>query len=334
LQVDVRLVAQSSFGAALQYFTGSQAHNIAIRRLAHQRGCKVNEYGVFRADESVAGDTEESVYQSLDLPLIPPELREDRGEINAAQQGKLPKLIQLADLKGDLHVHTRATDGRNTLREMAEAARDRGLSYIAITEHSQRLKMAGGLDSKRLLQQIDEIDRLNDALKDITVLKGIEVDILEDGRLDLPDAILAELDLVIGAIHAYFNLSSSKQTQRLARAMDHPHFSILAHPTGRLINERGPCDIDMPQIIRKARERGCFLELNAYPKRLDLTDIYCQMAKEEGVLVAVSSDAHRTDDFENLRFGVGQARRGWLEAGDVLNANSLVQLRKLLRQTM
>jgi DNA polymerase (family 10) len=334
LQVDVRLVAQSSFGAALQYFTGSQAHNIAIRRLAQQRGYKVNEYGVFRGDESVAGDTEESVYQSLDLPLIPPELREDRGEIDAAQQGKLPQLIQLADLKGDLHVHTRASDGRNTLKEMAEGARARGLRYIAITEHSQRLKMAGGLDAKRLMQLLEEIDRLNDTLKGITILKGVEVDILEDGGLDLPDAVLAELDLVNGAIHGYFNLSSSKQTQRVLRAMDHPHFSILAHPTGRLINERGPYEIDMPRIILKARERGCFLELNAYPQRLDLTDIYCQMAKEEGVLVAISSDAHSTDDFDNLRFGIGQARRGWLEAGNVLNTRSLTQLRKLLKQTM
>jgi DNA polymerase (family X) len=334
LQVDVRLVAQSSFGAALQYFTGSQAHNIAIRRLAQQRGYKVNEYGVFRGDEAVAGDTEESVYRSLDLPLIPPELREDRGEIVAAQQGKLPRLIQLADLKGDLHVHTRASDGRNTLKEMAEGARERGLRYLAITEHSQRLKMAGGLDAKRLMQQAEEIDRLNDTLKDITILKGVEVDILEDGRLDLPDAVLAELDLVIGAIHGYFNLSSDKQTQRLSRAMDHPHFSILAHPTGRLINERDPYDIDMAQIIRKARGRGCFLELNAYPKRLDLTDIYCQIAKDEGVLVTISSDAHSPDDFDNLRFGIGQARRGWLEAGDVLNTRSVAQLRKLLKQTM
>ncbi len=334
LQVDVRLVAQSSFGAALQYFTGSQAHNITIRRLAQQRGYKINEYGVFKGDQTIAGDTEESVYQILDLPLIPPELREDRGEINAAQQGKLPRLVELADLSGDLHVHTRASDGRHSLREMAESARKRGLQYIAITEHSQRLKMAKGLDSKRLMQQVDEIDRLNEAVKGITILKGIEVDILEDGRLDLPDAVLGRLDLVVGAVHGYFNLSADKQTQRLLRAMDHPHFSILAHPTGRLINERDPFAIDIARIIRKARERGCFLELNAYPKRLDLTDTYCQMAKDEGVLVAISSDAHIPGDFDNLRFGIGQARRGWLEASDELNTRSLPQLRKLLGQTM
>ncbi len=281
---------------------------------------------------TIAGDTEESVYQILDLPLIPPELREDRGEINAAQQGKLPRLVELADLSGDLHVHTRArTDA--IPQEMAESARSAVYVYcdygaLPAVENGQ------GLDSKRLMQQVDEIDRLNEAVKGITILKGIEVDILEDGRLDLPDAVLGRLDLVVGAVHGYFNLSADKQTQRLLRAMDHPHFSILAHPTGRLINERDPFAIDMARIIRKARERGCFLELNAYPKRLDLTDTYCQMAKDEGVLVAISSDAHIPGDFDNLRFGIGQARRGWLEASDVLNTRSLPQLRKLLGQTM
>ena len=334
LQVDLRVVPQDSYGAALLYFTGSKAHNVVLRQLAQQRGLKLNEYGVFRGDKPVAGETEESVYASLGLPWIPPELREGRGEIDAAKAGRLPHLVDLQDLKGDLHAHTRATDGRNSLPEMAEAARLRGLRYFAITDHSRRLTMAKGLDSARLLQQIEAIDRLNATLSGITILKGIEVDILEDGSLDLPDEVLGRLDLVVGAVHSRFNLSNRRQTERIMKAMDHPHFSILAHPSGRLIGRREPYEVDMLGIIRKARERRCFLEINAHPERLDLTDIHCRMAKDEGVLLAVNTDAHSMLDLENARFGVGQARRGWLEKTDVLNTRSYAELRKLLKPTM
>lgn len=334
LQVDLRRVEKTSFGAALQYFTGGKSHNIAIRRLGQQRGLKINEYGVFRFEKRVAGKTEAAVYRTVDLPIIPPELRENRGEIEAARDGHLPDLIELSDLKGDLHIHTDYTDGRNSLREMALAAKQRGYKYLAVTEHSDRLKIAGGLDPPKLLEQMEEIDLLNRELKGFTLLKGIEVEILEDGHLDLADDVLAKLDLVVGTIHSHFDLSLQKQTKRILRAMDHPYFSFLAHPTGRLINEREPYQVDMIQLIRKAKERGCFLELNANPRRLDLYDTYCQVAKEHGVLVAINSDAHQVNALDHIGFGVGQARRGWLEKGDVLNTRSLAQLRKLLQRTM
>ena len=334
LQVDLRLVEQKSFGAALQYFTGSQAHNIAIRRLGRQKGLKINEYGVYTIEKRVAGKTEASVYRAVDLPYIPPELRENRGEIEAAREGRLPELIELADLKGDLHMHTEYTDGRNSLREMAMAAKKRGLQYLAITEHSDRLKIAGGLDPPQLLQQMEEIDSLNESLEGITLLKGIEVEILEDGRLDLADSVLGKLDLVVGTIHNQLALPLEKQTERILRGMDHPHFTFLAHPSGRLINEREPIQVDMVRVINKARERGCFLELNSNIRRLDLYDTYCRMAKEQGVLVAINSDAHNINALDHLRFGVGQARRGWLEKSDVLNTRPLKELRKLLKQTM
>ncbi|MBI4207332.1 MAG: DNA polymerase/3'-5' exonuclease PolX [Betaproteobacteria bacterium] len=330
LQVDVRLMPRESYGAALHYFTGSKAHNIAIRRLGQDRGLKINEYGVFRGETRVAGETEASVYEVVDLPYIPPELREDRGEIEAARRGELPQLVTLGDLKGDLHLHSKASDGHHTIREMALAAKQAGLKYIAVTEHSRRLTVARGLDPQRLLKQLDEIDRLNQTLDGITILRGIEVDILEDGSLDLPDSALKRLDLVVGAVHGAFDLPRRKQTERILRAMDNRYFKILAHPGGRLIDSREPCDLDMLKIVRKAKRRGCFLELNAQPERLDLEDVYCQMAREEGVLVSVNSDAHSTLDFANLRYGIGQARRGWLEAKDVLNTRGLREVKALL----
>ncbi len=334
LQVDMRVVPETSYGAAIQYFTGSKAHSVTLRQLAQQRGLKLNEYGVFKGDQSVAGVTEESVYAAVGLPWIPPELRENRGEFDAARAGHLPTLVEVADLKGDLHAHTKSTDGRNSMREMAEAARARGLEYLAITDHSRRLTMAKGLDPKRLFEQLEEIDRMNETLSGITVLKGIEVDILEDGSLDLPDEDLRRLDLVVGAVHSHFRLSRQKQTERILRAMDRPCFTILAHPSGRLIDERAPYDVDMARVIRHARERGCFLEVNAHPVRLDLTDSDCRMAKEEGVMLSINSDAHSVFDLEHLRYGVGQARRGWLEKKDVLNTRSLQAVRPLLKRTM
>ena len=328
------MIQPQHWGAALQYFTGSKAHNIAIRRIAQKSGLKINEYGVYRGEARIAGENEESVYRAVGLPYIPPELREDRGEIEAAHAGRLPQLVELADLRGDLHVHTKATDGRNNLHEMALAAQAQGFEYLAITEHSRRLTVAHGLDSLRLARQCDEIDALNEQLTGITLLKGIEVDILEDGSLDLPDNVLARLDLVVGAVHSKFDLSRARQTERILRAMEHPCFTLLAHPTGRLIEKREPYDVDMLRIIRQAKSRGCFLELNAHPERLDLLDVYCQMAQEEGVLISINSDAHSTFDFGNLRFGVGQARRGWLGKEDVLNTRQLAELRTLIKRTM
>lgn len=334
LQVDLRVVPEESYGAALHYFTGSKSHNIAVRQIAQKRGLKINEYGVYRGKTRIAGETEESVYRAVDLSYIPPELRENRGEIPAARSGRLPRLLELSDLQGDLHVHTSATDGHNTVLEMAIAGRSHGLQYLAITDHSRHLTVARGLDPLRLARQCDEIDALNENLEGITLLKGIEVDILEDGSLDLPDHVLVKLDLVLGAVHSKFDLSRARQTERVLRAMSHPHFTMLAHPSGRIIHERPPYDIDMPRIIREAGRRGCFLELNAHPDRLDLLDIYCQMAKEEGVLISVDSDAHSTFEFENLRFGIGQARRGWLERQNVLNTRPLGELRTLISRTM
>lgn len=328
IQVDLRVVPQQNYGAALHYFTGAKAHNIAIRRLAQEKGLKLNEYGVFKGDRRVAGDTEESVFAAVGLPFIPPELREDHGEIEAARAGRLPRLIELDDLKGDLHSHTKWTDGHGTIREMALAAKARGLSYLAITDHSRRLTVARGLDPQRLRKQTDEIG--STTVPGIALLKGIEVDVLEDGSLDLPDTALQELDLVIAAVHSKFDLSRDRQTERILRALDHPLVSMLAHPVGRLIGAREPYDVDMLKVIRKAAARGCFLELNAHPERLDLLDTHCRMAKDEGVLVAINSDAHGIQQFDNLKYGVGQARRGWLEKRDVANTRSVTELRALL----
>ena len=332
LQVDLRVVPQESYGAALHYFTGSKAHNIAIRHLGVQRGLKINEYGVFRGETRVAGKTEAEVYAMVDLPFIEPEMREDRGEIEAARQGRLPRLITLEDIRGDLHAHTRATDGRNTLEEMAQAAEARGYQYLAITNHSKRVSMAHGHDAKNLAAEMVEIDRLNAKLPGIVLLKAIEMDILEDGSLDLPDEILKELDLTVGAVHYHFNLSREAQTERIIRAMDNPYFNILAHPSGRLIQRREPYDVDMERLIQAARERGCFMELDAQPDRLDLIDIHCKLAKDLGVKVAISTDAHSIADLGFMRLGIGQARRGWLEAADVLNTRPWVELKKLLKR--
>jgi len=332
LQVDLRVVDQKSFGAALHYFTGSKAHNIAIRKLGQARKLKINEYGVFKGEKLVGGKTEESVFKSVGLPFIPPELRENNGEIEAAKKKRLPKLVERKHLMGDLHAHTKATDGHNTLEEMAAAARKAKLAYLAITEHSRHLTVAHGLDVKRLRAQMDAIDALNAKLKGVTLLKGIEVDILDDGTLDLPDSVLKELDVVVAAVHSNFKLERKKQTARIVRALDNPYVDILAHPSGRLISEREPYEVDMLRVIRAAKESGVHLELNAHPERLDLTEVHCRMAKEEGVLVAVSSDAHGIHEFDYLEYGIGQARRGWLEKDDILNTCTLSALKRLLRR--
>lgn len=334
LQVDLRVVEQHSLGAALHYFTGSKAHNIQVRRLGQQLGLKINEYGVFKDDTRVAGNTEESVFAAVGLPYIPPELREGGEEIEAARSRTLPKLVRRADLRGDLHLHTAASDGADSMEEMARAARHCGLDYIAITDHSRHLAVARGLDERRLAQQIERIDELNGKLKDLTILTGIEVDILEDGRLDLPASILSQLDLVIGAVHRYFGLSRTARTGRILRAIESRYFTLLAHPSGRPLDSREPYEVEMPAIIAGARERGCYLELDSQPRRLDLTDLYCRLAKQQGVLVSIDSDAHRAADLRHLEGGIQQARRGWLEQADVLNSRPLPALRKRLKATM
>ncbi|HOW85837.1 MAG TPA: DNA polymerase/3'-5' exonuclease PolX [Candidatus Aminicenantes bacterium] len=333
LQVDLRVVPLESWGAALHYFTGSKAHNIAVRLMGVKRKLKVNEYGVFRGKKMIAGRTEAEIYKLFGLPYIEPELREDRGEIQAALEGRLPRLVELRDIRGDLHSHTRATDGRYSAEEMAGAAKARGYEYLAVTDHSKRVTMAHGLDAARLAQSIREIDRINARLKGVTLLKSIECDILADGSLDLPDAILGELDLVVCSIHYNFNLSKDKQTERVIRALDNRRVNIFCHPTGRLINERPGYEIDLEKVMRAAVERGCFLELNAHPDRLDLDDVHCRMAGEMGLKIAVSTDAHSTGDLDLMRFGIGQARRGWIEAADVINTRPLAELRRLLKRT-
>jgi DNA polymerase (family 10) len=334
LQVDVRVVPDKSYGAALHYFTGSKAHNIAVRTRGVERELKINEYGVFKKDGvQIAGRTEAEVYAQVGLPYIEPELRENRGEMEAALAGRLPELITLADIQGDLHAHTTETDGRAKLDEMAAGARAKGYQYLAITDHSKRVAMARGLDEKRLARQIKAIDRLNERLDGIVILKGIEVDILEDGSLDLPDMILKELDLRICSVHYGLNLAGERQTKRLIKAMDNRYCDIIGHPTGRLLNKRGPIQVDVEHVMRAAVERGCFLEVNAQPDRLDLNDVHCQMAKELGVKIAISTDAHSVANLDLMRFGVDQARRGWLEPDDVLNTRTWPQLKKLLRRT-
>jgi DNA polymerase (family 10) len=294
-----------------------------------ERGLKINEYGVFRGAKRVAGDTEQSVYDQVRLPFIPPELREDRGEIAAAAAHKLPRLVELKDIRGDLHVHTSESDGKNTLRQMAEAARALGYEYLAITDHSQHVTIANGLDARRLAKQIKAIDKLNSQIRGIRILKGIEVDILADGSLDLPDAILADLDFSVCAIHYKFDLKEAEQTDRVVRAMDNPHFNIFAHPTGRLLGERAAYAIDLERILKAAKERGCCIELNAHPARLDIDDHFCRLAKDMGVLIGVGTDAHSIDGLQCMKYGIGQARRGWLEPKDVLNTRPLHELAKL-----
>lgn len=332
MQVDLRVVPEESYGAALLYFTGSKAHNIAVRKMAVAKKLKINEYGVFKGTTRIAGSTEKDVYACVGLPYIEPEIREDRGEIEAARKNRLPTLVTVGDIRGELHAHTDATDGEDTLADMAAAARERGYEYLAITDHTRRLAMVHGQTVRRLATQIAKIERLNSRMRGFTILKSAEVDILDDGTLDLPDDILKELDFTVCSIHYKFGLSEDKQTERVLRAMDNRYFHIFGHPTGRLIGEREAYPIDMERILRGALERGCYMEVNAQPDRLDLSDMHCRLAKDIGVKVAIATDAHRTTDLDKMRFGIDQARRGWLEPDDVLNTRSVSALRKALKR--
>jgi DNA polymerase (family 10) len=334
-QIDLRVVNRTAFGAALQYFTGSKQHNVELRGRARQQGLKINEYGVFRAgdgnEEYIAGATEDEVYAALGLTVFAPELREARREFEWAEEGRLPQLIELQDIRGDLHAHTTDTDGRATLEEMVHAAQRRGLRYLAVTDHSQRVSMARGLDPKRLLKQWAQIDSLNKQLTDrLLVLKGIEVDILEKGGLDLPDDVLAQADWVNASIHYGQRQSRQQITERILEALAHPHVTALAHPTGRLIDRRDPYDVDLDSVFKSAKEHGKILELNANPMRLDLNDVYCATAKSHGILIAISTDAHSTEGLEDMRYGILQARRGGLTKKDVANTRTWPQLKKLI----
>jgi DNA polymerase (family 10) len=324
LQVDLRPFAAESLGAALQYFTGSKDHNVRVRERAVRRGLKLNEYGVFRVDtgERVAGATEEEVYEALGLRYIPPELREDRGEIAAAEAGTLPRLVETSDVQGDLHAHTQESDGKDTLEAMVEAARKRGLRYLAITDHSRAIpsrKRGTGMDEARCLEHIARIHALQARMNGLRLLAGIEVDILPDGRLDMADEVLAQLDVVVGSLHSRLDMEREEMTARVLRAFESPHLDVWGHPLARLLGKRDPVNVDLDRALEAAARHGVALEINSQPDRLDLPDALVHSACQRGVRFVVSTDSHGVDEFDNLRYGVDQARRGWLRREDVLN---------------
>jgi DNA polymerase (family 10) len=334
LQVDLRVVEEESFGAALAYFTGSKSHNIRLREIAVRKGLKINEYGIFRERDNrrLGGEREEDVYRLLGLSYIPPELREDSGEIEASLDGRLPKLVGTGDIKGDLHVHTKRSDGSHDFDELVEAARKSGYEYIAITDHSQGLGIAHGLSIERLLEEKKEIDALNKKLRGFRLIAGTEVDIRSNGEIDFPDEVLRRMEIVVASIHSGFKQSSEKITRRLITAIQNPYVTVIAHPSGRLIGERDPYDVDMDAVFQAARETGTALEINAYPLRLDLNDVYAKKAKDMGVPIVVSTDTHITNQFEYMRYGVAIARRGWLEKKDILNTFTYKDLMKKIKK--
>jgi DNA polymerase (family 10) len=332
LQVDLRIVPRASYGSALHYFTGSKPHNIAIRLLGVKRHLKINEYGVFRGTRQIGGRAEAEVFDAVGLPWIPPELRENRGEIEAARERRLPKLVELADIRGDLQMHTDATDGKNTLAEMVAACEARGYEYIAITDHTKAVHVAGGLTKAGFRKQSHAIDAVRKHVSKLVVLKGAEVDILDDGSLDLDDEVLAEFDVVVISVHSRFNMPKTDMTRRIVRALQHPRVHILGHPTGRLIGKREPYAVDMAEIVKAARDYGVLLEVNAQPDRLDLNDLHVHMARQAGVKLVISTDAHRVQELDCMRHGVDQARRGWSEARDVANTYRVAAFRKLIEK--
>jgi DNA polymerase (family X) len=333
LQVDVRALPPESFGAAMQYFTGSKDHNVAIRMRAVKMGLKLSEYGLFRVegDAKIAGETEEGIYRALGLPWIPPELRENTGEIEAAEQGRLPELVELAQIKGDLHMHTTETDGRATLEEMAEAARARGYEYIAITDHSKALSMTNGLDEQRVVEFARRVREINRQGLGIRIFSGIECDILKDGAMDLADDALAELDLVIGSVHSHMNQEPGEMTDRLLRALECPHLRIMGHPTGRILLHRDPFPFDFDRVAAEAVRRGVWLEVNASPERLDLHGTLIRTAKAKGAKFTISTDAHHPKHLESMRYGVLTARRGWLGPDDILNTRTAEEFARALQ---
>ncbi|MGH7864593.1 MAG: DNA polymerase/3'-5' exonuclease PolX [Candidatus Binataceae bacterium] len=331
LQVDLRVVEPECYGAAILYFTGSKAHGVHLRKIAQSLKLLLNEYGLMRGEEPVAGKTEADVYRALGLAWIAPELREDRGEIEAAAKGRLPRLITRDDLRGDLHTHSTWTDGRASIEDMAKSAQQHRLEYFAVTDHSQRLKMARGLDPKRLREQWKEIEQVDAKIRGITLLRGIEVDILEDGALDLPDDVLGELDWVVASVHSRIDQDQKTMTRRLLKAIRNRSVNVIGHPSNRLIGRRPPSNFDLGEVLRVAREEGCALEVNSQPDRLDLVDSSCIAAREAGVKLVISSDSHHPRDFDGLDYGIDQARRGWIEREQVLNTLPLEEFRRSLR---
>jgi len=333
LQVDVRLLEKENFGAALLYFTGSKEHNVALRGRANEMGYTLNEYelATLKGEKRVAGRTEEEIYGKLKLEFIPPELRENTGEIAAAEEHKLPKLVELRDIKGDLQMHTTASDGKNSIEEMAEAARALGHEYIAITDHLKAVTVANGLDEKRMAAHIKKIHAANEKGLGIRVLAGAEVDILKDGALDYSDELLAQLDVVVCSIHSYFNLEREAMTERMLAAIENPYAQIIGHPTGRVLLRREPIDYDMEKVLAACAQHGVAMECNSYPDRLDLKDVYLRMCKERGVKVVISTDSHNAGNLSLIRYGVRMARRGWLEKRDVINTLPVGEFLEKLR---
>ena len=331
MEVDVRVLPEDSFGAGLQYFTGSKDHNVALRRIAQRKGWKLSEYGLFRGSKRIAGRTEEEVYEKLGIQWVPPELRENSGEVEAAMKRRLPNLVELKDLKGDLQVHSNWTDGSNSIREMADEAKKMGLEYIVISDHSKTLGMTGGLDEEKLLKQGKEIDRLNEKSGGVRILKGVELNILKDGSVDISDDVLRKMDLAGAAVHSNLNLEKEEMTKRILRAMENPNVDMIYHPTAREIQKREPVQLDMEKVMEAARDTGTILDVDSYPDRLDLRDEYIRKATERGVRVGISSDSHSTVGFHFLSLGVAQARRGWATAANIVNTRSADELLAMLK---
>ena len=332
LDADLRVIPKESFGAALNYFTGSKDHNIALRDIAIKKGMKLNEYGLYKGKKTIAGKTEEEIYHALGLKQVPPpEIRENMGELQAARAGKIPKLIEYGDLRGDLQVQTNWTDGENSIEEMAIAAQKMGLEYIAITDHTRSLAMTGGADEKKLLRQVAEIEKIQKKFTKFRILAGAEVNIGKDGTLDINDETLAQLDVVGVAVHSHFNLSRAEQTKRIIRAMENPHVDIIFHLTGRMINKRKPIDVDVDAVIAAAKRTDTVLEIDAFPDRLDIKDEYIRKCVEHGVKMSIDSDAHSVQHYQYLEMGIAQARRGWAEKKDIINAWSVEKMLKMLK---
>jgi DNA polymerase (family 10) len=330
MQADLRVLPPYNFGAAAHYFTGNKQHNILIRELAIKKGLKISEYGVFRGARRIAGKTEAEVFKAVGLPFISPELRQGNDEFEAAKAGKLPELIELEDIRGDLHTHSDHSDGDNTIEEMAEAAKAFGYEYLAITDHTRSTRVAGGQTEKELLKELAYIDKLNAKLKGFRILKGAEVDILPDGSLDFSDDILKQLDVVTASVHSNFKMPREAMTKRIVKALQNKYVNILSHPTGRLIGKREPYEVDIEKIIKTAKETGTYLEVNSYPDRLDLSDVHCRRAKAEGVKLAINTDSHAASQLPLIKYGIMTTRRGWIEKDDVINTRPLAKLLKLL----
>ncbi len=335
LQIDLRVVSEQSFGAALQYFTGSKDHNIALRKIAISKHWKLSEYGLYSASgEALAGEEENMVYKKLGLQWIPPELRENSGEVELAAKGRLPNLVDYGNLKGDLQVHSNWTDGSNTIEEMALAAKKMGLRYIVMSDHSKSLGMTGGMDEKMLLKQGKEIDRLNQRIEGITILKGVELNIMKDGSLDIEDRVLKDMDVVGAAVHSHFNLDREEMTRRVLKAIENPNVDMIYHPTSRQIQKREPIQLEIEQVFQAAKDTGTILDIDSYPDRLDLRDENIKRAVEIGAKLGISSDSHAKINFHYLELGVGQARRGWARKEDIVNSNNLEEFAKFLKSEL